>query len=50
MASTPGASRGVSYVMPVLNEVEHIEAAIESLTGQDWDGPFEVVYASLINM
>jgi succinoglycan biosynthesis protein ExoA len=45
MASTPAASRGVSYVMPVLNEVEHIEAAIDSLTNQDYDGPFEVVLA-----
>ncbi|CAN5267552.1 glycosyltransferase family 2 protein [soil metagenome] len=32
-------------MMPVLNEVEHIEAAIESLLSQDYDGPFEVVLA-----
>jgi len=31
--------------MPVLNEVEHIEAAVLSLTAQDYDGPFEVVLA-----
>jgi glycosyltransferase involved in cell wall biosynthesis len=36
---------GVSYVMPVLNEVEHIEAAVLSLIDQDYEGPFEVVLA-----
>ncbi|PWB96130.1 glycosyltransferase family 2 protein [Homoserinimonas hongtaonis] len=36
---------GVSYVMPVLNEVEHIEAAILSLTGQDYPGECEIVLA-----
>jgi len=36
---------GVSYVMPVLNEVEHIEDAVLSLTAQDYAGPFEVVLA-----
>ena len=36
---------GVSYVMPVLNEVEHIEDAVLSLTAQDYEGPFEVVLA-----
>lgn len=36
---------GVSYVMPVLNEVEHIEAAILSLTAQDYLGEWEVVLA-----
>lgn len=36
---------GVSYVMPVLNEVEHIEAAVLSLVDQDYAGPFEVVLA-----
>jgi succinoglycan biosynthesis protein ExoA len=36
---------GVSYVMPVLNEVEHIEDAVLSLTAQDYPGPFEVVLA-----
>lgn len=36
---------GVSYVMPVLNEVEHIEAAVNSLTAQDYEGPFEIVLA-----
>ncbi|MDM4763540.1 glycosyltransferase family 2 protein [Galbitalea sp. SE-J8] len=42
----PGAEPvGVSYVMPVLNEVEHIEAAIESLLAQDHPGAFEVILA-----
>jgi hypothetical protein len=30
-----GALPGVSYVMPVLNEVTHVEAAIASLLDQD---------------
>lgn len=36
---------GVSYVMPVLNEVDHIEAAVLSLVDQDYTGPFEIVLA-----
>ena len=36
---------GVSYVMPVLNEVEHVEAAVRSLLHQDYEGPFEVILA-----
>jgi succinoglycan biosynthesis protein ExoA len=36
---------GVSYVMPVLNEVREIRAAVESLVDQDYDGPFEVLLA-----
>ena len=31
--------------MPVLNEVQHIEAAILSLVDQDYSGPFEIVLA-----
>jgi succinoglycan biosynthesis protein ExoA len=45
MAKRSGAVPGVSYVMPVLNEVQHIEAAIDSLTGQDYDGPYEIITA-----
>ena len=45
MAKQPDALPGVSYVMPVLNEVQHIEAAVESLIGQDYAGEFEVVLA-----
>ncbi|MEQ1736998.1 MAG: glycosyltransferase family 2 protein, partial [Rhodoglobus sp.] len=45
MATTADAHPGVSYVMPVLNEVEHIEAAITSLTAQDYEGEFEILLA-----
>lgn len=38
-------STGVSYVMPVLNEVEHIEAAIDGITAQDYDGEYEIILA-----
>jgi len=43
--ATTGVLPGVSYVMPVLNEVDHIEAAVESLLIQDYAGEFEVVLA-----
>lgn len=36
---------GVSYVMPVLNEVTHVRAAVDSLLAQDYAGPFDVVLA-----
>ncbi|MBG6054695.1 glycosyltransferase involved in cell wall biosynthesis [Salinibacterium sp. CAN_S4] len=45
MAQQSDAPPGVSYVMPVLNEVDHIEAAVDSLIAQDYEGPFEVVLA-----
>src|SRR4051812_2579779 len=45
MAQQPDTRPGVSYVMPVLNEVEHIEAAVNSLIDQDYEGPFEVILA-----
>ncbi|MFM9878042.1 MAG: glycosyltransferase family 2 protein [Rhodoglobus sp.] len=45
MATQSDALPGVSYVMPVLNEVEHIEAAINSLTVQDYEGAFEIILA-----
>ncbi|CAN5542622.1 glycosyltransferase family 2 protein [soil metagenome] len=45
MANKADTLPGVSYVMPVLNEVEHIEAAVNSLTAQDYQGPFEIVLA-----
>lgn len=44
-SADPDSLPGVSYVMPVLNEVEHIEAAVLSLVDQDYAGPFEVVLA-----
>jgi succinoglycan biosynthesis protein ExoA len=45
MAKKADALPGVSYVMPVLNEVDHIESAVNSLTAQDYEGPFEIVLA-----
>lgn len=45
MAKQSDALPGVSYVMPVLNEVEHIEAAIDSLSAQDYAGPYEIIAA-----
>ncbi|MGN6761037.1 MAG: glycosyltransferase family 2 protein [Leifsonia sp.] len=36
---------GVSYVMPVLNEVTHVRAAVDSLLAQDYAGPHEVTIA-----
>lgn len=36
---------GVSYVMPVLNDVTHVRAAVDSLLNQDYAGPFEVTIA-----
>ncbi|KQQ04034.1 MULTISPECIES: glycosyltransferase family 2 protein [unclassified Rathayibacter] len=36
---------GVSYVMPVLNEVTHVRAAVDSLLAQDYSGPFDIVLA-----
>lgn len=45
MARPTDETPGVSYVMPVLNEVAHIEAAVLSLVAQDYRGAFEVVLA-----
>lgn len=48
LGSAPIASSphpGVSYVMPVLNEVTHVRAAVESLLSQDYAGPMEVTLA-----
>jgi succinoglycan biosynthesis protein ExoA len=36
---------GVSYVMPILNEAEHIEAAVRSILDQDYAGQKEIVLA-----
>ncbi|MCU1438279.1 MAG: glycosyl transferase [Naasia sp.] len=40
-----GKLPAVSYVMPVLNEADHIEAAVRSLIGQDYAGEFDVMLA-----
>ncbi|WP_353810322.1 glycosyltransferase family 2 protein [Agromyces sp. SYSU T00194] len=36
---------GVSYVMPVLNDVAHVRAAVDSILAQDYDGPVDVAIA-----
>ncbi|MGK9146608.1 glycosyltransferase family 2 protein [Plantibacter flavus] len=36
---------GVSYVMPVLNDVRHVQAAVDSLLAQDYAGDIEVTIA-----
>jgi glycosyltransferase involved in cell wall biosynthesis len=36
---------GVSVVMPVLNEEEHLRSAVATVLGQDYAGPVEVVLA-----
>ncbi|GAA4371214.1 glycosyltransferase family 2 protein [Agromyces bauzanensis] len=43
--ATPSSLVGVSYVMPVLNDVTHVRAAVESILAQDYDGPVEVLIA-----
>jgi succinoglycan biosynthesis protein ExoA len=40
-----GTSPGVSYVMPILNEADYVEAAVRSILAQEYDGPAEVVLA-----
>ena len=45
MGTADPAEPGVSYVMPVLNEVDHIDGAVRSLLAQDYRGPFEIVLA-----
>ncbi|MET0933981.1 MAG: glycosyltransferase family 2 protein [Mycetocola sp.] len=46
---TPTGARaelvGVSYVMPVLNDVTHVRAAVDSLLSQDYAGPFDLAIA-----
>jgi hypothetical protein len=36
---------GVSYVMPVLNEVDYVERAVHSILDQEYPGPTEIVLA-----
>jgi succinoglycan biosynthesis protein ExoA len=45
MAATPDDHPGVSYVMPVLNEAEYLEAAVESIVAQAYPGEWELVLA-----
>lgn len=42
---TPTAYPGVSYVMPVINDVLNVRAAVESILAQDYPGSAEVVVA-----
>lgn len=39
------AAEGVSFVMPVLNEIDYLEHAVRSVLEQDVDGPTELVLA-----
>ncbi|MFF2494860.1 glycosyltransferase family 2 protein [Agromyces sp. NPDC058064] len=43
--TTPSSLVGVSYVMPVLNDVAHVRQAVESILAQDYAGPVEVLIA-----
>ena len=45
MGSTPEPRSGVSYVMPIYNEVDYVEAAVSSILAQDYDGAVEIVLA-----
>lgn len=36
---------GVSYVMPIFNELRYVEAAVESVLAQEYDGPVEIILA-----
>lgn len=45
MAASAGTLPGVSYIMPVLNEVMYIEAAVRTILEQDYAGSKEVVLA-----
>lgn len=44
---TPALSElpGVSYVMPVLNEEQHLEEAVRTILAQDYEGEKEIVLA-----
>ncbi|MFL6090476.1 MAG: glycosyltransferase family 2 protein [Aeromicrobium sp.] len=41
----PGLPPGVTYVMPILNEVGYVEAAVKSVLAQEYDGPVEIILA-----
>lgn len=45
MPQTPDAAPGVSYVMPVLNEVGYLAPAVESILAQRYPGPVEIILA-----
>jgi succinoglycan biosynthesis protein ExoA len=43
LSSENNAAPGVSYLMPVLSEATHIEAALDSILAQDYSGSFDVI-------
>lgn len=45
MNLSAGTWPGVSYIMPILNEANHVEAAVVSLLAQEYPGPVEVALA-----
>ncbi|HWH25909.1 MAG TPA: glycosyltransferase family 2 protein [Pseudolysinimonas sp.] len=45
MGTAPSEYPGVTYVMPVLNEVGYLEAAVTSILAQDYPGPVELILA-----
>ena len=45
MAATADDHPGVSYVMPVLNEADYLEAAVASIVAQAYPGEWELVLA-----
>lgn len=44
-APVPAPGAGVTFVMPVLNERDYLERAVETVLQQDVDGPAELVLA-----
>lgn len=40
-----GSDPAVSYVMPVLNEVDYLEDGLAGILAQDFDGPVEIILA-----
>jgi len=47
MGSVPPVTEvpGVSYVMPIFNELAYVEAAVTSVLAQEYDGPVEIILA-----
>jgi hypothetical protein len=44
-AAVPPAGAGVTFVMPVLNEHDYLQRAVETVLAQEVDGPAEIVLA-----
>lgn len=45
MDKTAGPLVGVSYVMPIFNEVDYVESAVNSVLAQQFEGPIEIILA-----